>query len=314
MEDIVRFIKEHQRFALTSHARPDGDSIGSALGFAFALEHLGKTADVYNSDPPPRPYETLPGIQKINVTEQIEGDYDALLVLECNDLERPGLKGLDRFFVVNIDHHPGTERFGDLNWLDPTAAAVGEMVFRLIKMLGVSVTPEIATNLYVAILTDTGSFQYSNTNARTFTVASELVKSGANPSAIAQAVYMSQPEHRIQLLGMLLTTLDVHASRKIACITLTKEMLSKTGASADDTEGIVNYPLSINGVQLAAFFREEGEKLFRVSLRSKDRYDVSAVARQFGGGGHKNAAGLRVEGNMEEAKGKVVAALEKLVK
>jgi phosphoesterase RecJ-like protein len=312
LDDIIQFIKDHDRFVITSHARPDGDAIGSELGLALILEKLGKTAHIFNADPHPRPYQSLPGIERIEVTHKVEGNYDGLFVLECNNLERTNLQGLDQYFVINIEHHPKTEPFGDLNWLDDSAAALGEMIYELAQGLPVQLTPEIATNLYVAIFTDTGSFQYSNTRAKTFLITGDLVNHGASPSAIAQAVYMTRPYARLQILGMLLNTLQVHSSR-IASITLTQDMLEKTGASANDMEGIVDYPLSMEGIDLAAFFREEANGQYRVSLRSKNNYDVSAVAGHFGGGGHKNAAGLAVEGSFQEVVGKVVLELERLL-
>ncbi len=312
LDEIIQFIKDHERFVIASHARPDGDAIGSELGLAMILEELGKTAHIFNADPHPRPYQSLPGIERIQITHQVEGNYDGLFVLECNDLERPNLQGLDQYFVISIDHHPKTEPFGDLNWLDDSAAAVAEMIYELAQALQVQLTPEIATNLYVAIFTDTGSFQYSNTRAKTFHITGDLVNHGASPSAIAQAVYMTRPYARLQILGMLLNTLQVHSSR-IASITLTQEMLEKTGASANDMEGIVDYPLSMEGIDLAAFFREEAKGQYRVSLRSKNHYDVSTVAERFGGGGHKNAAGLAVQGSFQEVVGKVVLELEQLL-
>lgn len=313
LDEIIRFIQDHERFAITAHARPDGDALGSELGLALTLEKLGKSATVFNSDPHPRPYQCLPGIEKIRVTDSVEGSYDGLFILECNDLKRANLRGLEEYFVINIDHHPKTAPFGDLNWLDSSAAAVGEMIYDLTQALSVDLTPEIATNLYVAVVTDTGSFQYSNTRAKTFLIAGDLVKNGADSAAIAQAVYMTRPHSRLQVLGLLLNTLEVHASKRIASIILTQEMLAKTGASANDMEGIVDYPLSMEGIDLAAFFREEGKDQFRVSLRSKNHYDVSSVAEHFGGGGHKNAAGLLVKGNLQEAVEKVVFELDKLL-
>jgi len=312
-EDILRFIAENERFVITSHARPDGDSIGSALALAVGLEGLGKTADVFGVDPHPRPFVGLPAIDKIRVTNRVEGPYDGLLVLECNDLKRPGLEGLDQYFVVNIDHHLGTDPYGDLNWVDSSVSALGEMIYHLLLAVGAPITPEIATYLYVAIFTDTGSFQHSNTSAKTFSIVAELVHLGASPSGVAQSIHMTQPEERIKLLGRLLNTLEIHPSGKIASINLTQQMLEETGASPNDIEGMVNYPLSINGVEMAAFFRQEPGGSFRVSLRSKDLHDVSAVARLLGGGGHKNAAGLTVEGNLEEAAGQVIGELQKLL-
>lgn len=313
MDDIIRFVQTNQRFAVTSHARPDGDSIGSSLGLALGLEQLGKTVDLFGSDVHPHRYDFLPGVQNIQVADHIEGDYDGLFVLECSELGRPGLRNLERFLVINLDHHPYTKPFGNLNWLDPTASAVGEMVYYLIKGLSAQLTPEIATNLYVAIMTDTGSFQFSNTHAKTFQVAGDLVSCGANPSTIAQTVYMNQPHSKFRLLSTLLGDLELHASQKIASVTLTQKMLKETRASLQDLEGLVNYPLSMEGVLLAIFFREEADKQYRVSLRSKNHYDVATVAKQFGGGGHRNAAGLSIQGNFEEVRNALMSALEKLL-
>ncbi len=314
VDDIIRFIKANQHFAVTSHARPDGDAIGSSLGLALALEELGKTAHVFNADPHPRRYDFLPEVETIRVTDRVEGDYDGLFVLECNDLDRPQLANMERYCVVNIDHHPSTKSFGHLNWLDPAAAAVGEMIYYLIRGLCVPLTPAIATNLYVAIMTDTGSFQFSNTHAKTFQIVGDLANSGANPSAIAQSVYMNQSQARIRLLGMLLNTLELHTQGKIATISLTQNILDTTCSDADYLEWIVTYALSVEGVLLAAFLREEPSARYRVSLRSKDHYDVAAAAETFGGGGHRNAAGLMLEGNFDEVSGKVIAELEKLLR
>ena len=313
MDDILHFIKANKRFAITSHSRPDGDAIGSSLGLALALKDLGKTAHVFNADPHPHRYDFLPEVETIRVTDRVEGDYDGLFVLECNDLERPQLANLERYCVVNIDHHPNTNSFGHFNWVDPAAAAVGEMVYYLIRGLSVPLTPEIATNIYVAIMTDTGSFQFSNTHANTFQIVSDLANSGANPSAIAQAVYMNQPQARIRLVGMLLETLELHSQGKIATISLTQNMLTTTGANANDVEGIVTYALSVEGVLLAVFFREEQSARYRISLRSKDHYNVADVAETFGGGGHRNAAGLMLEGTFDEVSGKIISELESLL-
>ncbi len=311
--EIVKFTKSHKRFAITSHARPDGDSIGSALGLALALKELGKTAHVYNADRYPRAFSSMPGIEQIRFADRLSGQYEAVFVLECNNLSRAKLADLSRYYSINIDHHPGTQPFGNLNWVDTSAAAVGEMIYRLIRALEVQLTPEISTNLYVAILTDTGSFQFSNTRAQTFQIARELVVGGANPSRIAQDIYMSQPHSKIRLLAQVLGTLQLHPSKKIAWIVLTREMLEQAAASADETEGIVNYALFLEGVEMAAFFREENQEHFRVSLRSKRHYDVGSVARIFGGGGHRATAGLSMEGSFPEVLDRVIGELERLL-
>lgn len=314
LDEIVRFARAHSCFAVTSHARPDGDAIGSELGLALALRRSGKTADVINADPYPQAYALLPGADTIRLSDRIENHYDGVFVLECNDLDRPGIKDLDRYYIINIDHHPKTKPFGDLNWLDSSASAVGEMIYHLAKQLNGSLTPEISMNLYAAILTDTGSFQFSNTRPETFAIVSDLVAHGADPSAIAQAVYMNQPYDKIRLLARVLTTLEMHPSKKIAWITLTQAVLKKTGASSHETEGIVNHPLSIEGVVIVAFFRQITKATYRVSLRSKDDYDVGSLAQRFGGGGHKNAAGFSLQGSLKEVQEKAISAMERLLK
>lgn len=307
MQEIVKFVRENHQFAITSHARPDGDSLGSELALAAALRQLGKQVEIVNADPYPQAYASLPGIKQIKLDKRLRGKYDAVFVLETSELARTGLNGLDQYVIINIDHHRNTLPFGKLNCVDANAAAVGEMIFDLINQLGGQITPDIATNLYVAILTDTGSFQFSNTTAHTFRVAEQLVLAGAQPAEIAQSVYMSHPQSKLRLLARVLATLEVHPSEKIAWVLLTQQMLRETGAEPNETEGLVNYPLSLDGILAVAFFREEGHHRYRVSLRSKDNFDVASAAEYFGGGGHTNAAGLWLEGSFEEVRDKVIA-------
>lgn len=312
--EIAGFIRRYDRFLIAGHARPDGDSLGSALALAAALEELGKCVQVVNADRHSRNYNTLPGIDSIKVGPKVDGDWEALIILECNNLQRSGIDGLGHLPAVNIDHHPKNDFFAEINWVDPSAAAVGEMIYSLILELGLHPSVDVATNLYVALLTDTGSFQFSNTTADTLRIASELVNFGANPAAIARDVLLTQPEARLRLIGRLLETLQLDPTRKIAWIVLTREMLEATGAEPDDIEGLVNYPLSIEGVEVCAFFKEQSVPAdFRVSLRSKGRYNVGLVAEGFGGGGHKNAAGLSVAGSYETVRDRVIGELERLL-
>ncbi len=312
LEQITSYSLAHQRFAVTSHARPDGDSIGSQLGLALALESLGKAVDIVNADPPPHAYSALPGVERIRVSESLEGVFDAVFVLECNNLERPGVGNLSRYYVINIDHHAKTESFGQLNWVDPSAAAVAEMVYTLLGALKAPVTAAIATNLYAAILTDTGSFQFANTRAETFAIVGDLVARGADPAWVARQVYMNQPRSKLDLLVKVLETLEIHPSGGIASIFLTPRVLEQVQASPGETEGLINYALGIEGVELAAFFREEHQDLYRISLRSKSDLDVGEIARYFGGGGHKNAAGFSLEGSLNQVREKVLSQLEDL--
>lgn len=313
LDSIVDFVKQHHSFAITSHSRPDGDALGSELGLWFLLTTLGKSASVFNADPHPQAYSSLPGVSRIQIVSSLEGAYDGVFVLECGDLKRPGIRNLENYFIINIDHHPNTGPFGNLNWVDPEAAAVGEMIYRLAVACQAPISPEMAANLYVAILTDTGSFQFSNTTPQTFEIAAQLVQCGVQPAEAADWVYRNEPASKIRLLARVLNTLEILGGGRIAWIRLDREMLRETGADPQETEGMVNVPLSIAGVEIVAFFRQESETRYRVSLRSRGSRDVGAVAREFGGGGHENAAGLTLEGPFESAHRQLLSRLESLL-
>ncbi len=314
LHEISQFIRDHNYFLITSHARPDGDALGSELGLALALESIGKRVEVINHDPHPSTYAELPGIEKIVIANQVPDlKYDGALVLECGDAKRPELADLEQLRLVNIDHHVTNQNFGFLNWNDTSAAAVGEMVYRLLTEMEVPLDARIATNLYIALFTDTGSFQYRGTTAESLEVAAALVRAGADPAFAARIIYNSNPYEKVRLLASVLSTLQRDPSGQIAWIRLTDAMLKESGANKADTEGLVNYPLSIKEVQVVAFFREDGNGSFRVSLRSKGDIDVSAVAHRFGGGGHPNASGFGLTGSYSEVLEKVLQQLRPLV-
>ena len=252
LSQVVELIESGQCFAITSHARPDGDGLGSSLALMHILESLGKDVTVGMRDPIPHAYRELPGADRILQITRFDKRYDALFVIECSDIDRPGLLDLDEQFLVNIDHHATTELFGDINWIDPTASAVGEMIYNLCKALGVRVTPAIASCVYAAILADTGSFQFPNTTERTFKVARELVAHGANPAEIARLLFYNQPFGKVKLIGLVLSTLQRDESGRIAWMVMTQEMLRQAGACEEDSEGIANYPLSIEGIEVVA--------------------------------------------------------------
>ncbi len=312
-QSIVEFLRPCRRVLITSHARPDGDSIGSQLALALGLEQIGKQVDIVNADPHPPNYRRLPGIERIRLQDRVNGDWDCVVLLECNNLERSGVQGLERYPAVNIDHHPSNDHFGVVNWVDPDCAAVAQMVLPVLRGLQVAITPDIATNLYVGILTDTGSFRFSNTTPAAFRAAAELVEAGADPAATAEEVLMRQSESRLRLMAALLSTFGRDPSGRIAWVTLTRDMLAQTGAAANDTEGLVNYPLSVDGVVVCAFVREEPDGSTKVSLRSKGDLDVGQVAEAFGGGGHRNASGFSFPGSVEQARREIVARLLALV-
>jgi bifunctional oligoribonuclease and PAP phosphatase NrnA len=292
VDRIADYLAPLRRVLISSHARPDGDSIGSQLAAAAGLEQLGKSVEIVNRDAHPPNYRMLPGIERIRIRSAVEGDFDCALILECNNLDRTEVTGLERFPIVNIDHHPINDSFGVLNWVDSSFAAVAEMVLPLLKRLGAVITPEIATNLYVGLLTDTGSFRFSNTSPAAMRAAAELIESGADPAGIAEEVLMRQSASRLRLTAGLLGTFERDPSGRIAWVVLEQSLVKKSGAAPNDTEGLVNFPMSVDGVLICAFFREEPDGGWKVSLRSKGQVDIGRVAQFFGGGGHRNASGF----------------------
>jgi phosphoesterase RecJ-like protein len=306
-------IFERQRFVIASHARPDGDAIGSQLAMAFALRQLGKDVQVVNADPAPPQFQTFPGVGDIQVSPTVDGRFDAAIVMECGDLARTGVGGLDRYFVVNIDHHPGNTSYGAINWFDPGAAACAEMVFDIINALGVALTPEIATHIYLAILTDTGGFHFSHITPRTFEICRQCTVAGARPEAIARAVYDSSTMGRLRLMGAVLHDLEFESGGRAALAALTLKLLQDTGATHEDADGLINIPLTVKEIQAVAFFKEIAPDSFRISLRSKGAVDVNRVANAFGGGGHTNAAGCTLQGPYLEVRAKLLAELTQVL-
>ena len=306
---VVEAIRARQTFVISSHARPDGDAIGSELAMAFALDHLGKQVTVVNSDPVPGPLQTFAGTDRIVVADRVEGAYDAAIVMECSTLERTGVAGLERSFVINIDHHQGNAGYGAVNWFDQTAAACAEMVFDLVVALGVPLTPAIATHLYVGILTDTGSFHYSSITPRTFDIAGRLVEAGVDPTSVARAVFDSNTLGRLRLFGAVLSAIELEHEGRLAVMRVDHAMTAAAGGTYEDTEGLINLPLTVRQIRASVFFKEISSAEYRVSLRSKGLIDVAAVARRFGGGGHRNAAGCGVQGSYQEARRQIVDAL-----
>jgi phosphoesterase RecJ-like protein len=314
LSQVVELIEHKQRFAITSHVRPDGDSLGSSLGLYWLLRALDKDVEVIMRDPAPPAYQQLPGAGAIRVTPAVDRPYDAVFVIECSDIDRPGLIDLEKQFVVNIDHHSTTELFGSINWIDSTASAVGEMIYNLCKATGVRVTQEIAEGVYTALLTDTGSFHYSNTTERTFKIASELVRTGVRPARTAEAIFGNYQWPKIELLSQVLGTAQRDESGRVAWMRHTLEMQERTQACEEDSDGFVNYPLTIGEVQAVALFKECAPGIYRTSLRSKGEVNVAKVAERFGGGGHRNAAGCTLKGNLDELEQQILPLMQDAVK
>ena len=304
---ILDAIRKGERFLVTSHARPDGDAVGSMLAMGMLLRQMGKRADLVTADRVPAIYRGLPGAEFIRSAMRVRGPYDGVILLECDGLSRARLLGLEAFQLINIDHHVSDRAFGHINWIDHGAASVGELVYRLVKAAGCELTPEMAVCLYTTLLTDTGGFTYGATRAATFALAHELALAGADPIRIAQDVYFSTPMSKMLLLGAALSNLKREGA--LAWLWVTHDDMVRCGAAEEDCEGIVNYAVAIAGVEAAAFLRELPERRIRVSLRGKGRVNVAALAGRLGGGGHENAAGCTLEGPLPRALEEILAAL-----
>lgn len=314
-DNLLRRLRQGNRFLLTSHVNPDGDAIGSALGLARILRRLGKSVTVWNRDATPSIYRPLPGSDRIHVGEEppagFPGTFNAMVVLECPSLDRTGLEQhLGRLPLINIDHHLGNQLYGTINWVDPSAPSVGEMVYRLARALSADLDEIAATCLYLTLVTDTGSFRFSNATAVAFETAASLVNLGAQPAQVSEWVYETQPAGRIRLLGELLRGLELHCDGRIASVLLTPEMYRQAGAEEGDSEGLIDHPRTIAGVQAVAMFRQREDGSFKVSMRSRGKVDVQQVALSFGGGGHHNAAACEVPGDLAEVRKHILGALE----
>ena len=305
---ILPLIRGHRTFLVSSHARPDGDAVGSALGAMHLLDAMGKQVTVAFADPIPRPFLALPGAERI-VRVLPETPAEVVLVLECDSVARTGFAHLPGGVLVNIDHHHSGMNYGAVNWIDAKAPAVGAMLYELAVASGAPLSPALASCLYAAVLTDTVTFTLPSTTAATFDLARHLLELGADAAAISNAVYFSQRESKLRLLGSALRGLQVRGP--VAWSAVRGADMAETGANAEDSEGIVQHLIGVEGVRAAALLRELGNgRSLRVSLRSKGTVNVAHVAETFGGGGHRNASGCTVDGPVEEAARRVEEALQ----
>ena len=310
---IAAKIAASRRLAITSHLRPDGDSLCTSLALAFAAEEMGKAADIFNPDRTPVPFNAFPDAARIRIGQIPAGVYDAIILLECADVSRSGHVHLDRYFKINIDHHYSNDRYADINWVDPEASAVGEMGLELCRRLPLRLTPRIAGHLYCAIVSDTGSFQFSNTTAKCFAACHALLEAGADPIRTSEALFHNNPPEKIKLLGRVLSTLELNRDGSIALIHLFKKDLQSLNLAEIDTEDITTLARSIKGVNVVLFFKEMETDVFRVSIRSKGTSHAAAIAERFNGGGHAHAAGFTVYGPFEDLIKTVPATIERLL-
>ncbi len=323
MEQILQHIKNSHRILVTSHAEPDGDCLGSLVALGLALSKLDKTITLFNSSPIPAVYRFLPGVERIvrQITEAKE--YDLAIVLDCGDIVRVGEDSsvVDQIsIVINIDHHVSNTGFGDVQLIDTDACATAEIVYRLIKALEIPFDKAIATGIYLGILTDTGSFRFSNTNPAAFAISKAMIDIGVEPHTVAQRVFGTYSLGRIKLLNMALNSIEISENGKLSLMTISRSMLNSTGTSTEDIDGLINYARRIEDVKVAALIHEikngagkfANMNRYHVSLRSDSTVDVAKIANQFGGGGHTSAAGFQIESTLVALKEKIIQLADNL--
>jgi bifunctional oligoribonuclease and PAP phosphatase NrnA len=317
-DEISRVLREHNRFAILSHVRPDGDALGCQIALALSLQRLGKEVLVWNEDGMLEKYSFLPRAELLTKPPAAPEDVDVAIALDTAIQNRLGTAfGAVRSakIWINIDHHLSNPGYGDLVYVDPTAPATGQIIFDLIQSQGFPFNREIAENLFAAISTDTGSFQYPKTSARTFEIAAQLVCTGINVGRLNQQLYENYPRRRIELLRELLRTMRFESDGRVASFGLSLKTAAALQALPEDNEGLIDHLRAIRGVIVAVFFEELSDGKVRVSMRSKtEAIDVCVICQKFGGGGHTLAAGARVRGTLAEVEQKVLEEICDVVK
>ena len=316
-EQIGQALREHQKFAVLGHVRPDGDALGSQLALGLSLKQLGKDVHIWNEEGMLKKYSFLPNADLLTKPPAEPEDVDVAIALDTAIQNRlgttmPAIRSAKVW--INIDHHPSNPGYGDLVHIDPNSPATGQILFELINSQKLPIDSAIAENLYVAISTDTGSFQYPNTTARTFEIAAELVRAGVDVGRVSQLIYENYPRRRVELLRDLLGTMRFDANDRVASFSLSLATAKKLGVLPEDNEGLIDHLRAIEGVIVAVFFEELPEGKVRVSMRSKsEKVNVCAICEKFGGGGHVLAAGARVRGTLAEVENKILEEVRDVV-
>jgi phosphoesterase RecJ-like protein len=316
--EITKLLEKNNSFLITSHKNIDGDAIGSELALYFILKKLNKKPIILNQDRLPRIYNFLPDSDKVHC---LEDNYinikniDVGIIVDCSNFER--IEETYKIFkniknIINIDHHNSNENYGDLNYIDSSASSVGEIIYDLIKFINLDLLDEkISTCLYTAIITDTGSFRYSNVSSKTFSVVSDLASQGIKPNLIADNIYNRNTYSGLKLLGKALLTLEVDESNYVSWLTITRDMLNNTEANDEEVEGIIDMARTLENTEVSILFRETKDNKIKVSFRSKGDFNVNKFAGKFNGGGHPNSSGCVCSGKIAEVKEKILSELFK---
>jgi phosphoesterase RecJ-like protein len=314
IDAILSIIDRGQRFLIAAHGNPDGDALASTMALANALLEMGKEVVAYNQDGMSAELAFLPGASLMVDTITADQSFDAGFILDSGELRRAGshLKGHCQT-LVNIDHHPHSENFGSIYYVDETACATGALIYRILQAAGHTISLPVATCIYTAILTDTGSFRYSNADPEAFKIAAEMVHLGVSPWDVAANIYENRPEKQLRLLTAALETMIISDCGRLGAVSVTEQMLVETGTGPEHTDGLINYPRSIQGVKVALLFRQTAADCIKVGFRSKGEVNVGELARQLGGGGHHNAAGATLSGNLANIQELVFSRLQSLL-
>ncbi len=316
-DEFRHFIDGREEFLILSHVDPDGDAIGSSLGLAWALRALGKKVVTANESPLPDGLRFLPGSEWVKQPAQVARTFDAAFVLDCSSLDRvgPNAAGLvaPHAQVANVDHHAANDGFGNPKLVNVEASATAELVHEILESYGAPIGPEMAECLYVGIASDTGAFRYQNTTPRALRLAARLVERGARPSVTADALYGRKSEASLRILGLALESLEKRGGGQVGALTISRDMFEKAHATPEDADGIVQFAKSLDGARVGVLIQEVAPGEVRLSFRSDGTLDVNEIAGRFGGGGHRNAAGARVRGELEKVRGAVLDALDRAV-
>ncbi len=312
VQQIVDEIRNNHRFLVVAHRNPDGDAIGSTVAFALALQAMGKDVVAYNADSVPEVMHFLPRYDIVQNSIAKGSSFDIAFVLDAGELERTALPVRDLVrTIINIDHHPFSD-FGDLYYVDTSACATAVLIYRILKACQYQPSLAVAKALYLGILSDTGSFRYSSANEEAFVVAGELIGLGVDPWEVSSNLYESHAPERMRLLSLVLPSLQISSCGRYASIAMTLDILKQSGASEEHSDGFVNYPRSIRGVEVALFFHQVTDNLYKISFRSRGTVDVGSLSRELGGGGHRNAAGAKINGTLEEVQSSVFKLLDQI--
>jgi phosphoesterase RecJ-like protein len=323
MDQIIHHLKNSNRILITTHTSPDGDAIGSLMALGLSLDAMDNTVILYNQSPIPAVYRFLPSVSR--VVQHLDGGrrYDVAVVLDCGDLQRIGQAVSvvkDVPVLINIDHHVTNTYFGDYQYVDTSACATAELVYRLIRQMALPIDKAVATSIYTGILADTGSFRFSNTNKAAFTICEEMIGLGADPYYVAQHVYGTYSLGRIKLLNLALDSIELSPNGKLSLMAITRGMFDQTGTRSEDTDGMINYAKNIEDVRVAVLIQQvrNGKEIatsseqFHVSLRSDGSVDVAEIAAAFGGGGHASAAGFSIDSELSDIKSRIYNLADKL--